>query len=610
MGPVTDKVVILCRETPGHSEMSAKKIAEFLGAEATIVSVAHARDAESIRRVVPRCPALIVHLDTLVALADEFEAGEQELLALTDLSAHVFVYGGKANERYDSILGVLSSGGLSGLQSLATTDLSFSLSNDYRQWCGALSGLTFSAANPAWDSGFVEGAARASLSVLVRAGSKPFFARVEHGGSGLFFAACGQLGDPDEETPSEAGLLPWFSRLAPLMIFLRSALGDRLWHNDSPRACFIIDDPLLKRRYGFLKYSRLLETAGKEKFCACIAFIPWNYRRSNKEIVKMFSSSSASLSLCIHGCDHTRGEFAATSRELLRDKARLALDRMNTHSELYGLPFDDVMVFPQGLFSSEALKALEDCGYLAAVNTTLRPSDETPVLTLGELMDVAVTKFGGAPLFARHYPREVAEFAFDLFLGKPALFVEHHGYFRNGYAELASFIQSINKLEEGLEWRNLATICSRASLRKTMPNGEVHLRFYTNRFCVTNGGIRPQVYNLERRWAVQRPAPKVTLNCRPWSGELKDCLLTMTFSLEPGESADIRIAFEATEKPAGQAWRPTNAHNTRVLVRRMLSEFRDDHVETNSLLRKLLANVRNLRSKGKRGESSVSGYAN
>lgn len=611
MLPVTNSVIVLCGKTPGPSDNNAKKIAEFLGAETTIVSVAQAHDIESIRQIVPPCVALIVHIDTLVGLVDALDLGVNGLLTLVDLSAHVFVYGYESKESYASILKILSLGGLAGLKPLLGTDLLFGVSDGHRRWCGQFSGLSFHAVDRTRDACFVEGESHAEqTTVLVRAAGQPFFVRVGHGRSDVFFAACNELGNLDEKIPDEPALLPWFSRLIPLMIFLRSALGHRLWHSDHSQACFIIDDPLLKQRYGFLEFSRLLDAMSEQTFCASIAFIPWNYRRSRKQIVNLFSTAPASLSLCVHGYDHTKGEFAATTYGLLRDKARLALDRMQVHREVYRLPFDDVMVFPQGLFSSEALKALDTCGYLAAVNTTLCPSNMPLPLTLGDLLDVAVTKFGGVPLFARHYPKEIAEFAFDLFLGKPALVVEHHGYFRNGYGELARFVKRLNEINERLEWHNLAAICSRACLKKVAPSGDIHVRFFCNRFQLTNRGTRSETYVLLRPWREQVALPTVALNGRSWPGDLKDGTFTTSLALEPGETADLRISSEPTSDTNAPAWKPTNAHKTRVLVRRFLSEFRDDHLETNPLLSKLLSHTRKLRTKNKRAQSSLSGCTN
>ena len=305
---------------------------------------------------------------------------------------------------------------------------------------------------------FVDDAGVFTYGLGVRAGDGPCFVRATLGRCQLFLSACAELADLDEKVGRQARVLSWFSRLVPLMMFLRGALGNRVWHNDDPRACFIIDDPLLKSdRYGFLEYGRLVESMRQRKFSTSIAFIPWNYRRSSHDVTTLFSSKNDVPSLCVHGCDHTGGEFAATDIGSLRTKAAMALERMEVHRRLCGVPFDDVMVFPQGLFSAEAIAALKGAGYLAAVNSDVFPSTQPESLHLRDLLDVAIAKFADFPLFGRRYPGDLAEFAFDLFMGKPALAVEHHGYFRHGYAALESFVERLNGLDERLEWSDLAS---------------------------------------------------------------------------------------------------------------------------------------------------------
>src|SRR5690349_17470483 len=137
-----------------------------------------------------------------------------------------------------------------------------------------------------------------------------------------------------------------------------------------------------------------------------------------------------------------------------------------------GVAFDDVMVFPQCRFSAEAIRALKATGYLAAVNGAICPSTMPDSLTLKDCMEVAVTKFADFPMFGRRYPQNLAEFAFDLFMGKPALGVEHHGFFQNGYQALEEFVEGLSGLDERLEWSNLATICSSSSVTRTTRNGD------------------------------------------------------------------------------------------------------------------------------------------
>jgi hypothetical protein len=378
------------------------------------------------------------------------------------------------------------------------------------------------------------------------------------------------------------------------MMFFRGALKDRVWHGDQPRACFIIDDPLLRESYGFLDYRRLAESMRQHSFSTSIAFIPWNYRRSDGKVAKLFSSSDGHAFLCVHGCDHTGAEFATTELEALRGKAKLALERMRAHRSLSGVPFDDVMVFPQGLFSVEAMMALKDVGYLAAVNSDVYPSTTSETLPLRDLLDVAVTRFADFPLFGRRYPSDLAEFAFDLFLGKPALAVEHHGYFRDGYEVIGAFVERLNSLDEQLEWTNLATICSRACLSRTAMDGSVYVRFYTNRFRLTNDGAQRRNYLLLRRQMPHVPLPSITLDEREWGCEPEDGYLKIQLSLNAGQTADIRVSSAPSDANT-TPWRGTGFHDVRVGIRRFLSEFRDNHVDTNRILSALASTARHIR---------------
>jgi hypothetical protein len=272
---------------------------------------------------------------------------------------------------------------------------------------------------------------------------------------------------------------------------------------------------------------------------------------------------------------------------------------MRLHSQRSGVPFDDVMVFPQGLFSSQALKALDTCGYLAAVSTDPAPSDVPEVLKLRHLLDVANTSFDGFPLFGRHYPRDITEFALDLFLGKPALVVEHHGYFKDGYKPLESFVHQLNALVERLEWSNLATVCSRACLKRVTRQGDVAVRLYVNRFVLANKGHKAQKYLISRQRPVNAPLPVVMVNGIQCESAVQDDSLTFTLSLEPSQTADIRIVSGDPQKADSPAWRPTPAYQAAVFTRRVLSEFRDNYVSKNRSLAAILAIVYKLRERNR-----------
>jgi hypothetical protein len=591
-------VAVLVWETATAGDQNACKIATFLGAEAGILRVASSCTLDAIRQLIPSGAAAVVRAEVLERIAGAV-GGCAALATLFDCGTRAFVYGFKPIRSHAQMLGVLSAGGLLGVEPLPGNAQSFAVDGQYRDDNGPFSGLSVNGADPTRDASFIEGTPRSEQSVLIRVGRGAFLARAECNGSELSFSACNELADLDETFVPGARLSRWFSRLVPFVIFLRRALGKQLWHTQRADACLIIDDPFLKRRYGFLEYRELAASMEQHRFSTSIAFIPWNYRRSREQVAKRFRGTRPPLSLCVHGCDHTGREFATADSGVLHAKARLALERMEVHEKLSGVPFDKVMVFPQGLFSRQALGALDACGYIAAINTDLCPADAPEALKLHDVLDVAVNKFGGFPLFARHYPRDLAEFALDLFLGKPVLVVEHHGYFRSGLGELAAFVMQLNGLDPRLEWRSPEAICSEACLRRLTASDDIEVRAYTSRFRLTNRGTRPENLIVLRRWNEHRALPSVLLNGRSGAAERERDQLRIRLSLNPGETAEIHLLPAPAVEGAGPQWKPGTKYRAKVFVRRMLSEFRDDHVDTSRSLSLLLSRVRTLRSASK-----------
>src|SRR5262249_23539858 len=160
-------------------------------------------------------------------------------------------------------------------------------------------------------------------------------------------------------------------------------------------ANIVIDDPLLRKSYGFLNYSRLLEEMDRSAFTSTIAFIPWNYKRTDSTIARLVRERSDKFRLCVHGCDHTGGEFATTDLADLNRRIQLATKRMDAHEHLTGVSYTPVMVFPQGRFSSVSLAALKRNNYLAAVNSSVQPQDldDAHTLTLADMLMPAILKY-------------------------------------------------------------------------------------------------------------------------------------------------------------------------------------------------------------------------
>lgn len=586
-------VIILQGAERTRSEINAAKLIELMGGEVAFVRLPEGEAAEAahFRQMLPRGAAIIARAGALAAAAiPDGVTVARWLASVASDASQCFLFDFEANRPCDLLLEELTGGAFLAVETPTSRAGRLEVATGEGAICRQLSGLAFDADLHGSESVFVEGGNDASCSVLIRIGTKPLLLRSRFQNTALMLLASGEIVDPDESPNGRAPMAGLFSRLAPLLMFLRLIGGDRFWHNESPRACFILDDPLLKPRYGFLDFDRLLSLMREESFSTSIAFIPWNHRRSNRHVADLFRRFSAHLSMSIHGCDHTGAEFASTDTAFLRGQAARGLSWMTKHREATGVGFDDVMVFPQGHFSTVAMKALQSCGYLAAVNSTGHPVDgEEGSLRVRDLLDVAVTRFSGFPLFVRHYPDDVVGLALDLFLGKPALLVEHHGYFKDGYESLSTIVRMLRRMEPRLEWTNLSTICSRASLTRRLESGEVLVRFYTDRFELHNDTNESRCYLLQYQQGESSVSIKVD-DARVDRTLVGDRAVARV-EVGAGRAANVEVCRER-EPAATVLPRRALVWRAKVSVRRHLSEFRDNYVDKHPFLKRMASRVR------------------
>jgi hypothetical protein len=221
-------------------------------------------------------------------------------------------------------------------------------------------------------------------------------------------------------------------------------------------ACLVIDDPLLRPIYGCLDYKKLLQEMQIHNFFTEIAFIPWNYKRSHAETIRLFQDNPDHYAICVHGCNHTNNEFGGGEHQALSSLALTALWRMEQHKKLTGLSYDPVIVFPQGRFSTVAMQTLKNQGYFAAFNSTIQATDgnDPPAI---EYQRSSTKIYHDFPLFLRRYPKDKSHFIQDLDSGRPIIIVEHHGAFRNGYKTITDLVDWINSLGK-IRWTSLLDI--------------------------------------------------------------------------------------------------------------------------------------------------------
>jgi hypothetical protein len=434
---------------------------------------------------------------------------------------------------------------------------------------GALSGLEVDVRLEGECATFSEGPLHGMTPIMWLNGAI-FFARLDCGSSTVYLSGAG-LCDLDRTVAKGFSTLNFLPALAPAVIFFREVFGDYCWRNRRPMACFIIDDPLIRRKYGFLRFESLDACLAGKSAAASLAFIPWNSDRTDPKIARLFRRHPERLSISVHGCDHTRGEFGCDSERLLLQKSSEALARMRSHEDRFNVGFDRVMVFPQGIFASGAMRALKATGFVGAVNSTAFATDGAE-LPLRELLSAAVTTYDDFPLFLRRYPQNVAELAFDVFLGKPGLLVEHHSYFRYGYDALSIVLEFVNSLSGGIEWRNLDTICRQTTLCRRLADGNMEARFFGPNLLFGNTGPGRRV-TFRKRERQHDSVRRVTVNGEPFAKNFEGDDLVLELEVDSSQAVEIALDYARSEFSPYRENRSSRLH---IMARRYASEFRDN----------------------------------
>src|SRR5437667_7156501 len=215
-----------------------------------------------------------------------------------------------------------------------------------------MAGLRVAASKADLDTSLIFNTPKGNAINIISLGHGAIFLKLEYKGVPIFLSTSREIIDIDAELTSQNfDIREHFLRAVPLVLYIKWAFAETCWNAPKTNACLVIDDPVLKSRHGFVNFQELLSLMKQHNFSTNIAFIPWNWRRTTPKVTRLFRENPENYSLSVHGCDHTRAEFGSSDRHRLYWKAQQALKRMNQHSDITGIPYDQVMVFPQGIFS-------------------------------------------------------------------------------------------------------------------------------------------------------------------------------------------------------------------------------------------------------------------
>ena len=256
---------------------------------------------------------------------------------------------------------------------------------------------------------------------------------------------------------------------------------------------------------------------------------------------------------------------------------------MSCHEAKTGIPYDRIMVFPQGVFSGTSMAVLKHAHFTAAVNTEVLSSDlPRPSITVSDVWDVAVMKYANFPIFTRRYPSQgVENFAFDILLGKPCIVVVHHDYCQDRCRRLVEIIERLNALNCQLSWCSLGEAVRRSCRQRELTSGMVEMEMYGTELRVENRSERQTRYFITKRESDASAVKEIRASSReiPWN--FSHGRIHFDIGLAPGQSTMVGITFH--DYPAEVCYREKTEYKLKVMLRRYLSEVRDNYVMTRRL---------------------------
>ncbi len=456
------------------------------------------------------------------------------------------------------------------------------LVSDDAELCGVMAGVRVKASSS--PTALLSGPFGRGIRSIISLNEQSAFVLARHRDIALFLSASSQIVDLDAELAGGIFDIREHALTAiPIALYVKWAFALSCWQPAEVTACLIIDDPLLKRSHGFVDFTELLSLMKRHHFSANIAFIPWNWRRSNPDVVRLFLDNSESYSISVHGCDHTRAEFGSENVQQSSARIRRALARMAEHERRSGIHHDRVMVFPQGVFSAAAMAALKQSELIAAVNNDTISADEPPLpITISDVWNVAVMKYGGFPLFTRRYPWEgIENFAFDALLGKPVLLVIHHESCRDHCRRLIDFIDRLNASKVAPVWRNLTEVVRRSYRQRRPSEGAVEVEMFATELLLENCSGEEEDFTVRREESTPSSIHEIHVDSRSIDWKATEHGVTFGTRLKAGESALIKLTFKKQEAERQER---NGRSEARIMLRRYLCEVRDNYVTRGKVL--------------------------
>jgi hypothetical protein len=227
----------------------------------------------------------------------------------------------------------------------------------------------------------------------------------------------------------------------------------------------MFDDPNLHAtHYGYLRFRELAVEGKREHYHTALATVPLDAYYINDDAARIIRENHESLSLLIHGNNHTYREMAghlplAPQSALMRQ----ALFRIARLEQKAGVAVSRVMAPPHGVCSAEEMAAMVEVGFEAACvsHGAVRAGNAGMGWTvlLGALPATVIVGLPVIPRFGLDRGPENS-ILLAAYLNQPIILVGHHWNLAGGTDILSSVASFINGLGR-VTWSDMTAITRR-----------------------------------------------------------------------------------------------------------------------------------------------------
>jgi hypothetical protein len=571
--------VVLTEDNPSRQDRHVAKVLQFFGVPSCNLPAAEFPTANVVGDATSNRPRIVCSADVFLRLIEDFKRYPDSLQIWRKGFHSAFVYARGDSRVVQKLARILTEDDGAILHDVNPYAGNFVVSDKLKDLCGVMAGLELTGSKDSVDSTLILNASSRNAMNVISLRRGATFLKLQYKGVAVFLSTCRKIIDIDAELTSQNfDVRDHFLSAVPLVLYIKWAFPETCWNAPETNACLVIDDPVLKSTHGFVNFQELLSLMKRHNFSTNIAFIPWNWRRSAPEVVRLFRENPDRFSLSVHGCDHTRAEFGGSDRERLYWKTEQALERMKRHESITGLRHDRVMVFPQGIFSEAAMSAFKQTDIIAAVNNDVVCADpHRCAITISDVWDIAVMRYSNFPIFTRRYPWEgIENFAFDALLGKPVIIIIHHDYCSDHCRRLVDFVDRLNALKCRLTWRSLGDVVRGSYRQRQLSPGVVEVEMYATQLRLENHSHQRKRYLIRRRESEPSSIREIRAGSRnvPWSST--DGMVVFEIELNPGEKAMLSMGFH--DLAGNGRYADSLSYRTKAMLRRYLCEVRDNYI--------------------------------